>query len=118
MEESKEGWIDERKRMDGRIGERMNGRERMKWCMDERIYERMNGWKEGKIGMITDLRMEGWIVWWIILINVKKAGRIGKDERKGTDENKNGWMKKWKDGWIFWRNKTRLMDVIKSERMD
>ena len=36
------------------IGEKMNGRERMKWCMDERIYVRMKGWKEGKIGMMTD----------------------------------------------------------------
>ena len=37
--------------------------------------------------------MEVWIIWWIRLINVKKDGRIGKDERKGTDESKDGWMK-------------------------
>ena len=69
--------------MDGRIGERMNERERIKCWMDERIDERTKGRKNRNDDRLKDGRMDNLIR----LIKVRKDGRIG-ERMKGRE-----WMK-------------------------
>ena len=59
--------------MDGRIGERMNERERIKCWMDERIDERTKGMKNRNDDRLKDGRMD----YLIRLIKVRKDERIG-----------------------------------------